>query len=225
MNWIIYLQRISELFKWRWLYLITLHAMWWDAALDSFSLSTFDWILCSLILETILTLDFLLAIDISKFMLLFHVVTWLSKINVKCQRQQWGVSLYQINHHYVRKMEQKRLSVNSWTSKIWVMASKMLGNNASWQLVTPWFRTPIFQRCSFKGNNNIKMVLLTMIPQHNISFISGLWNIHWFLEFHLLWGICIESAFSCADIGEGQILCEANLLLTILIRVTASDTS
>ena len=141
MNWIIYLQRISELFKWRWLYLITLHAMWWDAALDSFSLSTFDWILCSLILETI---DFRFSSCnryFEKYFLLFHVVTWLSKINVKCQRQQWGVSLYQINHHYVRKMEQRRLSVNSWTSKIWVMASKMLGNNALWQLVTPWLRT------------------------------------------------------------------------------------
>ena len=76
-----------------------------------------------------------------EFMVLFHVVTWLSKINVKCQSQQWSVSLYQINHHYMRKMEQRRLSVNSWTSKIWVMTPKMLGNNASWQLVTPWLRT------------------------------------------------------------------------------------
>ena len=147
MNWIIYLQRISELFKWRWLYLITLHAMWWDAALDSFSLSPFDWILCyTWFWNRNLTLYqrklyFLVAIDILVFMLLFHVVTWLSKINVKCQRQQWSVSLYQINHHYVRKMEQRRLSVNSWTSKIWVIATKMLGNNASWQLVTPWLRT------------------------------------------------------------------------------------
>ena len=148
MNWIIYLQRISELFKWRWLYLITLHAMGCSAR---FILSLSVWLNT---LELFVTLDFGIETSdllyhikefssfmILEFILLFHVVTWLSKINVKCQRQQWGVSLYQINHHYVRKMEQRRLSVNSWTSKIWVMASIMLGNNASWQLVTPWFRT------------------------------------------------------------------------------------
>ena len=116
---------------------IWLPCMRWDAALDSFSLSV--WLNT---LELFVTLDFGLETSdfldhieefsrfmILEFMLLFHVVTWLSKINVKCQRQQWSVSLVQINHHYVRKMEQKRLSVNSWTSKIWVMASKMLGNN------------------------------------------------------------------------------------------------
>ena len=140
MNWIIYLQRISELFKWRWLYLITLHAMRWDAALDSFSLSV--WLNTLELFVTLAfrieTLTFLFKVSM-EFMVLFHVVTWLSKINVKCQSQQWSVSLYQINHHYVRKMEQ-RLSVISWTSKLWVIASKMLGNNASWQLVTPWLR-------------------------------------------------------------------------------------
>ena len=137
MNWIIYLQRISELFKWRWLYLITLHAMGCSARfilslrlIEYFRTLCYTWFWNR---NLWLALSYLIKefsrFMILEFMLLFHVVTWLSKINVKCQRQQWSVSLVQINHHYVRKMEQKRLSVNSWTSTIWVMASKMLGNN------------------------------------------------------------------------------------------------
>ena len=87
--------------------------------------------------------------------------------------------------------------------------------------------------CKGAGLKSIKTRWFFQQWFHNIStsfyFFQYIWTLEYpltsWIPFTLRHLYCIESAFSCADIGEGQILCEANLLLTILIRLTASDTS